>query len=78
MNIWTPYSLLGFPVMNTSASVQDALSSANGNFTRLYEFNNTNKQYNIYLAGLFDDIGDVWPDLGYWILATYNTTVTIP
>jgi hypothetical protein len=77
-DVTTPYNLLGFIAISGNRSVTSMLSSIDGNYTRVYEFNNSIKSYNTFIYGVYDAVHTLQPDFGYWVEMSDNDTLVIP
>jgi len=60
------YNLVGYP-SSTEKSVEEALQSINGSYTKVVGFNNTAKQYLVYVPGANNTLLNITPYRGYWI-----------
>lgn len=75
------YNLLGFPAINNlqnNNTVAYVLSSIDGNYSSVSEFNNTAKSYNFYVIvgnSVFKNFDTIKPGHGYWIRATQTDTL---
>jgi hypothetical protein len=77
----TDYNLLGFPIISNvdqNESVPYVLSSIEGNYTTLFEYDNVLKTYNFYAIignNIFKTFTTIKPGRGYWIALTANETI---
>ncbi len=75
------YNLVGFPVidnLDSNNTVQHVLSSIDGNYSSINEYNNTAKLYKFYIIvgqNVFKNFNTIKPGYGYWIKSTNNDTI---
>jgi hypothetical protein len=75
------YNLVGFPVIDNpdhNATLSFVLSSIDGQYTTVYEFDNQQKTYSFYAIvgnNIFKNFDTIKPGKGYWIKTTTTASL---
>ena len=81
LNLYTGWNLISLPLMPEDTSITSLLSSINGNYSIIWEYNasDTTDHWKKYDPGVpfGNDLTNIEPGKGYWIMMTSDDTLPI-